>query len=77
MPTTGGLKSCKRRSSKRKCSVKYKADFVFIDSERVSWFLKHYSGVTKSGRDVLILIRNNGELEERYDAKVSVGKNQK
>jgi lipopolysaccharide export system permease protein len=57
------------QQQKKNARVKYKADFVFIDSDRVSWFLKHYSGVTKSGRDVLILIRNNGELEERFDAK--------
>lgn len=49
--------------------VKHRMDFVFIDSERVSWFLKHYSAASKSGRDVLILIRENGDLEERYDAR--------
>ena len=49
--------------------IKEKSDFTFIDSERASWFFRHYSGKSKTGRDVVLLIRDQGRLAERYDAK--------
>ncbi len=55
-----------KRENKR---VKEKRDFAFIDSEHASWFFKYYSGVNKSGRDVSLLLKNEGHLVERFDAK--------
>jgi lipopolysaccharide export system permease protein len=54
---------------KKNARVKHKTDFVFIDSERVSWFFKYYSASNRTGRDVVLLLRQDGELVERYDAK--------
>jgi lipopolysaccharide export system permease protein len=50
--------------------IKEKQNFTFIDSEKASWFFKHYSGKNKFGRDVVLLLREQGRLRERYDAKV-------
>jgi lipopolysaccharide export system permease protein len=54
---------------KKNPRVKEKSDFTFIDSERASWFFKFYSGKAKVGRDVVLLLREQGRLTERYDAK--------
>lgn len=58
--------SQQKRENKR---VKEKRDFAFIDSEHASWFFKYYSGVNKAGRDVSLLLKNEGHLVERFDAK--------
>lgn len=50
--------------------IKEKQDFTFIDSEKASWYFKFYSGSKKMGRDVVLLLRENGRLVERFDAKV-------
>ena len=55
---------------KKNPRIKEKRDFTFIDSERASWFFKNYSGKTKLGRDVVLLLRENGRLSERYDARM-------
>lgn len=55
---------------KKNPRIKEKQDFTFIDSERASWFFRHYSGKNKMGRDVLLLLRDQGRLQERYDAKI-------
>ena len=55
-----------KRKNKR---VKEKHNFAFIDSEHASWFLKYYSSSTKSGRDITILLKENGRLVTRFDAK--------
>lgn len=55
---------------KKNPRIKEKQDFTFIDSERASWFFKYYSGKSRVGRDVVLLIRNQGTLEERFDAKI-------
>ena len=49
--------------------IKEKQDFIFIDSEKSSWFFKYYSGTNKLGRDVVLLIREHGRLVERYDVR--------
>lgn len=54
---------------KKNPRVKEKQDFTFIDSEKASWFFKYYSGKNKMGRDVVLLLREQGHLVERYDAK--------
>ncbi len=54
---------------KKNPRIKEKSDFTFIDSERASWFFKFYSGKAKVGRDVVLLLREQGRLTERYDAK--------
>lgn len=54
---------------KKNPRVKEKQDFTFIDSEKASWFFKYYSGRNKMGRDVVLLLREQGHLVERYDAK--------
>ena len=56
--------------------VKEKQDFTFIDSEKSSWFFKHYSGTNKVGRNVVLLIRDHGRLVERYDVR-SISWNEK
>ena len=55
---------------KKNPRVKEKQNFTFIDSEKASWFFKYYSGQNKVGRDVVLLIRENGRLVERYDARI-------
>jgi len=55
---------------KKNPRVKEKQDFTFIDSEKASWFFRHYSGTNKLGRDVVLLLRENGHMKERYDARV-------
>lgn len=55
---------------KKNPRIKEKQDFTFIDSEKASWFFKHYSGKNKMGRDVLLLLREEGRLQERFDARV-------
>ncbi|MCQ2062484.1 MAG: LptF/LptG family permease [Fibrobacter sp.] len=50
--------------------IKEKENFTFIDSEKASWFFKTYSGRNKIGRDVVLLLREQGHMSERYDAKV-------
>lgn len=54
---------------KKNPRIKEKQDFTFIDSEKASWFFKHYSSRNKTGRDVVLLLRENGRLVERYDAR--------
>ncbi|MCQ2055073.1 MAG: LptF/LptG family permease [Fibrobacter sp.] len=49
--------------------IKEKQNFTFIDSEKASWFFRYYSGTNKVGRDVVLLLRDQGRLRERYDAK--------
>ncbi len=55
---------------KKNPRIKEKQDFTFIDSEKASWFFRHYSGTNKLGRDVVLLLRENGHMKERYDARV-------
>ena len=55
---------------KKNPRIKEKRDFTFIDSERASWFFRHYSGVNRLGRDVVLLLREDGRLRERYDARI-------
>ena len=50
--------------------IKEKQNFTFIDSEKASWFFRHYSGKNRLGRDVVLLLREQGRLRERYDAKM-------
>ena len=50
--------------------IKEKQNFTFIDSEKASWFFRHYSGKNRLGREVVLLLREQGRLRERYDAKM-------
>ena len=50
--------------------IKEKQNFTFIDNEKASWFFKFYSGTNKTGRDVVLLLRDEGRLVERYDAHI-------
>lgn len=50
--------------------IKEKQNFTFIDNEKASWFFKFYSGSKKMGRDVVLLLRDEGRLVERYDARI-------
>ena len=54
---------------KKNPRIKEKQNFTFIDSERASWFFRYYSGESKTGRDVVLLLRDQGRLAERYDAR--------
>jgi lipopolysaccharide export system permease protein len=49
--------------------IKDKSNFAFIGSDKSSWFMKHYSGDNKLGRDVVLLLKHDGDLAERYDAR--------
>ncbi|MFA6341260.1 MAG: LptF/LptG family permease [Fibrobacteraceae bacterium] len=49
--------------------IKDKTNFAFIGSDKSSWFMKQYSGGNKLGRDVLLLLKHDGDLQERYDAR--------
>lgn len=51
--------------------IKEKQDFTFIDSEKASWYFKFYSGTRRMGRDVVLLLRDEGRLVERIDARVA------
>ncbi len=55
---------------KKNPRVKERQDFTFIDSEKASWFFRYYSGKSKIGRDVVLLLREQGRLKERFDAKL-------
>lgn len=55
---------------KKNPRVKEKQEFTFIDSEKASWFFRYYSGKSRVGRDVVLLLRDQGRLVERYDAKM-------
>lgn len=55
---------------KKNPRVKEKQDFTFIENEKASWFFRFYSGKSKIGRDVVLLLRDQGRLTERYDAKL-------
>ena len=55
---------------KKNPRIKEKRDFTFIDSERASWFFRYYSGKNRTGRDVVLLLREDGRLPARYDASV-------
>ncbi len=50
--------------------IKEKQNFTFIDNEKASWYFKFYSGSKKMGRDVVLLLRDEGRLVERYDARI-------
>lgn len=50
--------------------IKEKQNFTFIDSEKASWFFRYYSGRNKMGRDVVLLLREQGRLKERFDARI-------
>ncbi len=57
------------QQKKKNKRVKEKRNFAFIDSEKATWFFKYYSGVSRSGRDLTLLLRENGHLVTRFDAK--------
>lgn len=59
-----------KAQKKKNPRIKEKRDFTFIDSERASWFFRHYSGKNRLGRDVVLLLRDQGRMQERYDAKI-------
>ncbi|MBO7060592.1 LptF/LptG family permease [Fibrobacter sp.] len=50
--------------------VKEKQNFTFIDNEKTSWYFKFYSGTKRIGRNVVLLLRDEGRLVERYDAQL-------
>lgn len=58
-----------KSQKKKNQRVKERRDFAFIDARQASWFFRYYSGVNKSGRDVVVLLREEGRLVERIDAK--------
>ncbi len=58
-----------RMEQKKNPRVKERSQFVFIGSDKSSWYFRHYSSLSRKGRDVLILIQREGRLAERYDAR--------
>ncbi len=49
--------------------IRDKRDFVYISGDKTSWFMRSYSGASKMGRDVVLLIYRDGDLYERFDAR--------
>ncbi len=49
--------------------IRDKRDFVYISGDKTSWFMRSYSGASKMGRDVVLLVFRDGDLYERFDAR--------
>lgn len=49
--------------------IKDRRDFVYISGDRTSWFMRMYSGTSKMGKEVVLLIYRDGDLYERFDAR--------
>jgi len=49
--------------------IKEKSQFVFIGSDHSDWYFRRYSGITKKGDNVSLVLQNNGKPVARYDAK--------
>ena len=49
--------------------IKEKSQFVFIGSDHSDWYFKRYSGITKKGDNISLVLQNGGKPIARYDAK--------
>ena len=49
--------------------IKEKNQFVFIGSDHSDWYFKHYSGITKRGEQVSLVLQENNNPYARYDAR--------
>jgi lipopolysaccharide export system permease protein len=58
-----------RMEQRKNPRIKEKNQFIFIGSDHSDWYFKHYSGITKKGNQVSIVLQNNGKPTARYDAK--------
>lgn len=58
-----------RMEKKKNPRIKERSHFVYIGTDKSSWFIRHYSGVTRKGREVVLLIQKEGRLNERFDAR--------
>jgi lipopolysaccharide export system permease protein len=54
---------------KKNPRIKERSNFVFIGSDKSSWFFRHYSSVSRQGRDVAIIVQEGGTPTHRFDAK--------
>lgn len=58
------------RSSKQKNKRRSdKTQFIYIGENKETIYFRHYSGKSKQGRDVIILLFDDGKISERYDAQ--------
>jgi lipopolysaccharide export system permease protein len=64
-----------RMEKKKNPRIKEKSQFVYIGSDKSSWYFRHYSSTSKKGRDVVLLIQKEGRLVERFDARRMAWKN--
>jgi len=58
-----------RMEQRKNPRVKEKSQFVFIGSDHSDWYFKHYSGITKRGEQVSLVLQDNNNPFARYDAK--------
>ena len=49
--------------------IKERSQFVYIGSDKSSWYLRHYSGVSQKGMDVVLILQEEGQPVERFDAR--------
>jgi len=57
-------------STRKKVSrVKEKSQFVFVSSDKHSWYFQFYSSQLQEARKVILLCLHNGDVAERYDAE--------
>jgi lipopolysaccharide export system permease protein len=49
--------------------IKEKNQFIFIGSDHSDWYFRRYSGITKKGDNVSLVLQSSGKPIARYDAK--------
>lgn len=58
-----------KMEKKKNPRVKERSQFVYIGSDKSSWFFRHYSSTVKLGRDVVLILQQDGKPIERFDAR--------
>jgi len=58
-----------KMEKKKNPRIKERTNFVYVGDEKSSIYMRHYSGVQRKGRDVILLVRKDGKVTERFDAR--------
>ncbi|MDR2732412.1 MAG: LptF/LptG family permease [Fibromonadaceae bacterium] len=58
-----------RMEQRKNPRIKEKHQFIFIGSDHSDWYFKRYSGVTKKGEQISIVLQDNSKPIARYDAR--------
>jgi lipopolysaccharide export system permease protein len=58
-----------RKKKRKNPRIKEKHQFIFIGSDHSDWYFGRYSGITKKGDNISLVLQNNGKPIARYDAK--------